>query len=150
MKRIRIVISLLASMSAAPAFLHAQSGGLEPADILKPLSDQWTSFSGDMTGKRYSSLKAINLDTVKNLSLKWANTAITTGCGPEGTGPAGGGGGRGAGELIVGGLGNGESNTCGPARFGGGMLFVDNTIYAATRDDVYSIDARDGSVLWHY
>ncbi len=151
MNKIRIVISLLASLSAAPVFLHGQSGGLEPNDILKPLSDQWTSFSGDMTGKRYSSLKAINLNTVKGLSLKWANTSITTGCGPDGTGPAGAsGGGRGAAELIVAGLGNGESNNCGPARFGGGMLFVNDTIYAATRDDVYSIDAHDGSVLWHY
>ncbi len=150
MKKITIIFSLL-----APVFLHAQSAGLDPSDILKPLADQWTSFSGDMTGKRYSSLKAINLDTIKGLSLKWANTSITTGCGPDGTGPAraggrGGGGGRGVAGLIVGGLGNGDSNTCGPARFGGGMLFVDNTIYAATRDDVYSIDARDGSVLWHY
>jgi alcohol dehydrogenase (cytochrome c) len=156
MKKIRIVFSLLASISAVPVFLHGQSGGLDPADILKPLSDQWTSFSGDMTGKRYSSLKAINLNTVNSLSLKWANTSITTGCGPDGTGPAfagatgGGGGGRGVVGLIVGGLGNGQSNTCGPARFGGGMLFVNNTIYAATRDDVYSIDAHDGSVLWHY
>src|SRR6185436_13187038 len=133
MKKLTIVFSLL----AASALLHGQSGGLEPADIMKPLSDQWTSYSGDMTGKRYSSLKSINLDTVKGLSLKWANTSITTGCGPDGTGPANapGGGGRGAAAgLVIGGLGNGESNNCGPARFGGGMLFVDNTIYAATRD----------------
>lgn len=156
MKKITIVFSLLASFGAAPVFLHAQSGGLDPADILKPLSDQWTSFSGDMTGKRFSPLKSINLDTIKGLGLKWANTSITTGCGPNGTGPAaaggrgGGGGGRGAAGLIVAGLGNGESNTCGPARFGGGMLFVNDTIYAATRDDVYSIDAHDGSVIWHY
>ena len=109
-----------------------------------------------MTGKRFSPLKSINLNTVNGLTLKWANTSITTGCGPDGTGPAAaggrgaGGGGRGGAGLIVAGLGNGESNTCGPARFGGAMLFVDNTIYAATRDDVYSIDAHDGSVLWHY
>ncbi len=160
MKKITIVFSLLAFFGGAPAFLHAQSGGLDPADILKPLSDQWDSYSGDMTGKRFSPLNSINLNTVKGLSLKWVNTSITTGCGPDGSGPAAGAGGRGGGGrggggfggagLIVAGLGNGESNTCGPARFGGAMLFVDNTIYAATRDDVYSIDARDGSVLWHY
>src|SRR6185437_8824073 len=155
MKNLSIVFSLLAFSGVAPALLHAQSG-LDPADILKPLSDQWDSYSGDMTGKRFSPLKSINLNTIKGLGLKWANTSIATGCGPDGTGPAGaggrgGGGGRGgAGALIVAGLGNGESNTCGPARFGGGMIYVDGTIYAATRDDVYSIDARDGTVLWHY
>ena len=94
----------------APLLLLAQSGGLDPVDILKPLSDQWTSYSGDMSGKRYSALKQVNINTVKNLSLRWVNTNITTGCGPNGTGAAsggaaaaptagpGGGGGRGGGR----------------------------------------------------
>ena len=122
MKNLTIVFSLLAFSGVAPVLLHAQSG-LDPADILKPLSDQWDSYSGDMTGKRFSPLKSINLNTIKGLGLKWANTSITTGCGPNGTGPAtggrggNGGGGRGGGAgLIVAGLGDGESNTCGPAR----------------------------------
>ena len=56
---------------------------------MKPLSDEWTSYSGDLTGKRYSALKLVNKDTVKNLSLKWI-TPLTQGCGPTGTrGPAG-------------------------------------------------------------
>src|SRR6185312_11341006 len=153
-------------LAAAPVLLLAQSGGgLDPADILKPLSDQWTSYSGDMTGKRYSAIKEINTETVKNLSLQWINTGITTGCGPNGTGPAGGegggfgGGGRGgrgggggfaAGQIVVGGFGTGEVNSCGPTRFGGGILFVDGVLYGASQNDVYAIDARDGSVLWHY
>src|SRR5580698_5839199 len=97
MKQITVFFSLLASFGAVPVSLHAQSGGLDPADILKPLSDQWTSFSGDMTGKRFSPLKSINLNTIKGLGLKWVNTSITTGCGPDGTGPATGAGGRGGG-----------------------------------------------------
>src|ERR1700723_2348058 len=125
MKKFTTVFSLLAFASVAPVFLRAQSGGLDPADILKPLSDQWDSYSGDMTGKRFSPLKSINLNTIKGLGLKWVNTSITTGCGPDGTGPAAGGGGRGGGGgggggagVIVAGLGNGESDTGGPARFG--------------------------------
>ena len=47
MKKLFFITSLL----AAPMLLVAQSGGLDPADILKPLSDQWTSYSGDMTGQ---------------------------------------------------------------------------------------------------
>ena len=84
MKKLSIITTLL----AVPVLLTAQSGGLDPADILKPLSDQWTSYSGDMTGKRYSALKQINTQTVKNLSLRWINAGITTACGPDGTGPA--------------------------------------------------------------
>lgn len=156
MKKTSIFLSLL----ALPAMLVAQSGGLDPADIVKPLADQWTSYSGDMSGKRYSSLKAVNTNTVKNLSLKWVSTGITSGCGATGVAPAtGGGGGFGGGfgggggaaaPIIVGGFGNGDANNCGPARIGGGILFVDNTIYASAPDNVWAIDARDGTVLWHY
>jgi alcohol dehydrogenase (cytochrome c) len=155
------------SLLAMPILLTAQSGGLDPSDILKPLANQWTSYSGDMTGKRYSALKQINTQTVKNLSLRWINTNITTGCGPNGTGAsstaspanAGGRGGRGgraggapsaAGAIITGGFGTGEVNSCGPTRFGGGILFVDGVLYGASQNDVYAIDARDGAVIWHY
>ena len=55
-----------------------------------------------------------------------------------------------AAPIIVGGLGNGDANNCGPARLGGGILFVDGVIYASSPDNVYAIDARDGALLWHY
>jgi hypothetical protein len=45
MKKLPILTSLL----FAPALLMGQSG-LDPADTLKPLKDQWTSYSGDLTG----------------------------------------------------------------------------------------------------
>jgi alcohol dehydrogenase (cytochrome c) len=143
----------------APALVLGQGRALDPADILKPLNDQWTSYSGDLTGKRFSHLKLVNKDTVKNLSLKWVSTNITTGCGPAGrpavTEAAGGRGGRfgpvsAPAPIVVGGLGTGEANNCGPARLGGGILFVDGTIYASSPDNVWAIDARDGTVLWHY
>ena len=43
-----------------------------------------------------------------------------------------------------------SANNCGAARFGGGILFVDGMIYASSPDNVWAIDARDGTVLWHY
>jgi hypothetical protein len=49
----------------------ADVGGLNPADIIKPLSDEWRAYSGDLSGKRYSALKLVNTTTAKNLSLKW-------------------------------------------------------------------------------
>jgi alcohol dehydrogenase (cytochrome c) len=142
------------------------TGGLTQAAINKPLSDEWTSYSGDLTGKRHSSLKLVNTTTVKNLSLKWI-AQLNQGCGPTGAGltgagagpgagggGGGGGGGRGGGggasyPIIVGGLGNGDANTCGPARIGGGILFVDGMLYAASPNNVFKIDARDGTILWH-
>src|SRR3984957_4445466 len=133
----------IAALLAAPLLLSAQSNtGLDPADLLKPLANQWPSYSGDNTGKRYSALKQVNTSTVKNLSLKWVNAGITTGCGPNG--------GDGLPAAIVGGFGDGTVNNCGPTRFGGGILFVNGILYGASQNDVYAIDARDGTVLWHY
>ena len=104
MKKTLFVLSLLLTPG-----LFAQ-GGLDPADMLKPLSDQWTSYSGDYSGKRFSSLKQITTANVKHLSLDWLQTGITTGCGATGTAPApaggggfGGGGGNPA-PIIVGGF----------------------------------------------
>jgi hypothetical protein len=77
--------------------------------------------------------------------------AAGPGAGPGG----GGGGGRGGGgggptyPIVVGGLGTGDANTCGPARIGGGILMVDGRLYAASPNNVFAIDARDGAVLWH-
>src|SRR4029453_5645021 len=45
-------------LQTSPAPPNAQAGGLDPMDVIKkPLSDQWTSYSGDMSGKRFSLLK---------------------------------------------------------------------------------------------
>src|SRR5438067_13553049 len=85
MKLFPIVSSLL----LAPGLILGQAG-LDPAEILKPLADQWTTYSGDYSGKRHSSLKDVNQSTVRNLSLSWV-TRFTTGCAPAGPGPAGGG-----------------------------------------------------------
>ncbi len=161
MKKLIFSISLI----GIPALLFAQGGGIDPADMLKPLSDQWTSYSGDLSGKRYSNLKQINTETVKHLSLEWMSQPIQTGCGPNGTAEAAGGGGfggfgggrggrggggGGAAHIIVDGFGTGEVNNCGPARIGGGVLYTNGVIYAAAPDNVFAIDAHDGTELWHF
>ena len=97
MKRLLFVTSLL--FGSALILAQGQGGGLNPADIMKPLADEWRTYSGDLTGKRYSALKLVNTNTVKNLSLKWISSP-TTGCGPAGFSdgfPA-------TGPIIVGGL----------------------------------------------
>src|ERR1700682_495831 len=89
-------VLLVSSLLLAPGLVFGQ-GGLDPSEIFKPLGDQWTTYSGDYTGKRYSSLKQINQSTVKNLSLAWV-TRFATGCGPTGAGAPGGGGAGGGGR----------------------------------------------------
>src|SRR5262245_53930565 len=137
------------------------AGGLTQERINRPLSDEWTSYSGDLSGKRFSALKLVNKDTVKYLSLKWIRP-LSGGCGANGRGDGGGaaaaaaGGGGGGGNapaapgfpLVVGGLATGSANTCGPARLSGATLFVDGTIYTAAPYNVWALDARDGTVLW--
>ena len=152
MKNFLSVTSLVTLLALTPALLPAQAerNGVDPADANKPLADQWITYSGDYSGKRFSSLKQVNANTVKHLSLEWLQPNITTACGPTGTAPAGGGGGAAAAPIIIGGLGTGEANNCGPARLGGGILFVDGIIYASSPDNVWAIDARDGAILWHY
>ena len=56
---------LVASVTVA---LAAQQQGLDPKDILKPLSETWPTYSGDYSARRYSALKQINQANVKNLS----------------------------------------------------------------------------------
>src|SRR3954469_25260500 len=87
-----------ASLALAPLVLYAQGKGLDPADILKPLKDEWLTYNGDYSGKRYSLLKDVNQQTVKNLTLGWF-AKLTPGNGPgvvaggEGTGDFSPGGG---------------------------------------------------------
>jgi alcohol dehydrogenase (cytochrome c) len=148
------------TLQVSPLPAGADVGGVEPGDIFKPLTNSWLTYSGDLSGKRYSSLRQVNTTTVKNLSLKWMNT-FTTGCGPTGraaapaAGGPGGGGGRGGGggpqaPIVVGGFGNGELNNCNTARFGGGIVVHDGVIFAAATYNVFAIDARDGALLWQY
>ena len=49
-----------------------QSRGVDDAMLLKPLADNWPTYSGDYSGKRYSALTQINRANVKNLTLAWS------------------------------------------------------------------------------
>src|SRR5436305_1500570 len=90
-------------LALAPAIAMAQ--GLDPAAILKPLAENWPTYSGDYSGMRYSRLTQINQSNVKNLTLAW--TTRMTGGAPAagGFGGFGGRGGGGAAPTIVGGEG---------------------------------------------
>ena len=151
----RLVVVLVCCV--APVWVLAQNTarpqghgeGLDPADILKPLADSWPTYSGDYSGKRYSSLNQINQSNVKNLSLAWV-TRVTAGAG--GTG-APGGGGRGGGAVaptIIGGEGSGSVVVGGATNIRGAVLAVNGILYFTTPDNAWAVDARDGHEIWHY
>ena len=127
----------LTSLSMASALVCGQ--GLNPKQIHQPLRDSWPTYSGDYSGKRYSSLKQVDRGNVKNLTLAW--TARLTG---------GAGGGRGGGPTITGGEGDGSVNLGGGVNVKGAILQVDGVLYVSAPDNAWAVDARDGRVLWHY
>jgi alcohol dehydrogenase (cytochrome c) len=75
--RVAFITCVLAG-SAALVSLAAQQtqsaaeNGVRAEDLLKvPVGENWTSYNGDYTGRRYSSLRQINLATVPRLRTAW-------------------------------------------------------------------------------
>src|SRR6266542_4558701 len=142
LKRVLVGAALIAS----PIVVLAQGKGIDPAQLAKPLADIWPTYSGDYSGKRYSTLTQINQLTVKNLTLAWF--AKFTGGSLTGGGRGQfSGGGTG---LIVGGEGTGEYPVGTDVTIKASLLMVDGTLYLTAPDNAWAIDARDGRELWHY
>ncbi len=120
-----------------PALLAAQ--GLDPAELLKKLgtTGDWSTYSGDYSGKRYSSLTQLNQSTVKSLTLAWSSKLVA---GTQGRRP-----GR---NLIVGGVGTLEAGAL--ANVKGSILQVNGIAYVSTPDNAWALDARDGHEIWHF
>jgi alcohol dehydrogenase (cytochrome c) len=143
-------ILLTTALAAAPVLLAGQGqGGLDPAAMLKPLADTWPTYSGDYTGRRFSTLTQINQSNVKNLTLAWVGK-LTAGPGGGAGGFGGGRGGGGSAPVIVGGEGTGDFAGGGTANIKGSILQVDGVLYLSAPDNAWAIDARDGRELWHY
>ena len=66
-KTMKLLLAVM--LCVAPVVLVAQ--GLDPASLLKPATDSWPQYSGDYSGRRYSTLSAVNKTTVKSLALAW-------------------------------------------------------------------------------
>ena len=139
---------VVASLLAAPVLLTAQNPAprtgtgtgtgtrviVDPATLTKPLADEWPTFAGDYTSRRYSTLKQINTTNVKNLTLAWMTTVLT---GPRGGVP----------PTIIGGVGTREF-TGGTIK--GAVLQVGGILYVTAPDNVWALDALDGREIWHY
>ena len=129
-------LATLLVLIVVPAILSGQTSGQTQAARLKPLADEWTSYSGDYTGKRFSALTQINTTNVKNLSLAWVTRVATGSAGRPGAPP-----------TIVGGVGTTEY---GITNIRGSILMVNGVLYATSADNAWAIDARDGHEIWHY
>jgi alcohol dehydrogenase (cytochrome c) len=131
-----------------------QQGGLDPAAILAPLRDDWLTYSGDYSGRRYSALTEVNQNTVKGLGLAWVSH-LTAGLPGGGGGGFGGRGGRGAGggggsSVVVGGEGAEEFAFTGSPSVKGSILKVGDVLYVTAPDNVWALDVHDGRTLWRY
>ena len=136
----RLLLSLSAALLLAP-FAPAQQS-VTNADIAKPLQNEWLTYNGDYTARRYSALTAVNKLTVKHLSLAWTST-MTPGDGLAPASPYS----RSRAPIITGGE--------GPGGFGAGsvkgtILERDGFLYVTAPDNVWQVDARTGEVQWHY
>ncbi|RPH64108.1 MAG: acido-empty-quinoprotein group A [Acidobacteria bacterium] len=127
---------LVAVLALAPIALVGQGPVLDPTLLLKPPTDAWPTYHGDYSGRRYSTLRQINAENVKNLSLAWIYRANTS-----------------AARAIVG----GEGPETPPASAGGfnfaiksTPLMVNGVLYFSAPDHVWAIDARTGREIWHY
>jgi alcohol dehydrogenase (cytochrome c) len=125
------------ALLCAPALLSGQT--LDPAILLKPLgtADGWTTYSGDYSGKRYSSLTQLNQSNVKNVSLAWSTKLVA---GSQGRQPGSG--------LVISGIGTAEAG--GVANIKASILQVDGILYVSTPDNAWAVDARDGHEIWHF
>jgi alcohol dehydrogenase (cytochrome c) len=110
---------------------------LNPATLLKPSTDSWPTYSGDYSGRRYSTLTQVNQTTVQNLSLAFVARL-----------QAGAQASPGAPPVIVAGEGKADFNT--PANIKGAILQIDGVLYVSTPDNAWALDARDGHEIWHY
>jgi alcohol dehydrogenase (cytochrome c) len=128
--------------------LCAADGG-DPAVV--PLSDSWPSFSGDLSGRRYSALAEVTRDNVKHLTLAWA-TRVAGGT-ESGSGGMFAGpspplivGGEAAEAVVTGGL----YSSALPISIRGAIVEMNGVLFASAPDNAWAIDARTGAVLWHY
>jgi alcohol dehydrogenase (cytochrome c) len=107
---------------AAAVGLHAQ-GVVEPARLLQRLGESWPMHNGDYSGRRFSSLTAVNAGNVASLSLAWVRRLN----------PGGGQAGGGAAAALI----------------KGTPVQVNDVLYVTIPDHVWALDARSGREIWH-
>jgi len=143
-------LSVIAASAVVATGAAVAASGVPPEPI-PPLAESWPTFSGDYSGMRYSSLTQVTQANVKNLTLAWA-TRLAGGSdsGGDGVFSAAGPpqivGGATSEPVVTGGL----FSSAAPISVRGSILEHHGVLYAASPDNAWAIDARTGTVLWHY
>jgi len=110
---------------------------LDPALLAKPATDAWPTYNGDYSGRRFSTLKQINQESVKHLSLSWI-FRVKVGATPG---------------AIIGGVGpmpDGPPTDPGVSTIKATPLMVSGILYFSTPDNAWAVDAHSGHEIWHY
>jgi acido-empty-quinoprotein group A len=95
---------------------------VDPSAIGSAPTSSWTTFNGDYSGQRYSTLTQIKPANVRGLTQQWVYKITEVGAQ------------RGAPVPVI---------KCTP-------LMVDGVVYITIPDHVWALDARSGKPLWHY
>jgi alcohol dehydrogenase (cytochrome c) len=123
---------LFAALVLVSGQVLAQPGpGLDPKDIGKLPGDMWTTYNGDYSGRRFSTLKQITQDSVKQLGLAWV---YRLNVGETG--------------AIIGG--EGVAPVPNTPIIKSVPLMVDGVLYFSAPDHAWAVDARTGRERWHY
>jgi acido-empty-quinoprotein group A len=102
--------------------LAAPNVSLDPKAIGKAPIDDWTTFNGDYSGQRYSTLTQITPANVNQIAQQWVYKISRVGAQ------------RGAPQPVI---------KCTP-------LLVSGVLYVTVPDHLFALDARTGKELWHY
>jgi alcohol dehydrogenase (cytochrome c) len=138
-------ILLLAGIACVAGAAAMSEQGLDPTLLTKPATDSWPTYSGDYSSRRFSTLTQINQTNIKDLALEWVIRL------PIGAPAAGGGAAGAAGyPTSVGGETDTPVPVSGNARVSGAELMVNGVLYMSAPDNAWAVDARDGTILWHY
>ncbi|MGI4755345.1 MAG: acido-empty-quinoprotein group A [Janthinobacterium lividum] len=153
-RRLRgLTFSLLAFALGAPA----QRSTTPVSQSLPSVSEQWTTYNGDFSGRRFSTLDQINAGNVKALTLSWAFS--TKGLGIKGT------------PLVIDGtmfltvpdkvwaidaetgvkLWEFDRPSEGNHIANRGVAFLDGKVFFGTTDaHMIALDAKTGKVVWDH
>lgn len=117
-----MLFTMVASATLSATVLAATTVAVDPKAIGKTPVNEWTTFNGDYSGQRYSTLTQITPANVSQLTRQWVYKIAVDGAGPRAPNP-----------VIK----------CTP-------LLVSGVLYITIPDHVFAIDARTGAALWHY
>ncbi|HEY1808166.1 MAG TPA: acido-empty-quinoprotein group A [Acidobacteriaceae bacterium] len=122
MKLVQAICAGLATAALTAASPVAPHVSLDPIDLGRPPITAWTTFNGDYSGRRYSTLTQIDPGNLGQLALQWVYGISSVGAQ------------RGAPVPVI---------KCTPILVGG-------VLYITIPDHLWALQARTGRELWHF